>query len=189
MSTNDVPGSNPKNRDELGCGCWAEHEDGSHVFVLGSENDEVVYSMFDISKDPVQEFRDKLPKKEFEKHFSWDGKNIKWTWHDKTPFPWDKIIKAGATDGVLAAASAYDQIKAARSVAQILAEKLGISPSDLDADQYDHMISKAAPKNIMSNIQKSIDECPPGKMSRQVKKVKKLLDKRAKIDKQLAELG
>lgn len=33
MSTQDVPGANRANRDQLASGCWAEHEDGSLLFV------------------------------------------------------------------------------------------------------------------------------------------------------------
>lgn len=37
MSTNDVPGANPVNKDILAAGCWAEHADGSLLFVKGNE--------------------------------------------------------------------------------------------------------------------------------------------------------
>ena len=53
MSTTDVPGANPANRDELGVGSWAEHADGSLIFVESTEGDRVVYSMFDVSAEPV----------------------------------------------------------------------------------------------------------------------------------------
>lgn len=49
MSTNDVPGANPKNADVLAMGCWAEHEDGSLIFVESVEGGTVVYSIFDIA--------------------------------------------------------------------------------------------------------------------------------------------
>lgn len=182
MATNDVPGSNPANKDQLAMGSWAEHEDGSHLFVQSTENDEVVYSMFDISKTPIQEFRDKMPIDEFKKFFSWNGSNVKWTWHDKTPFPWDKIIEAGATDGVRYA-SAFDQIKEARSVAKAIADKLNINPESLDIDELKHMLSKEGPRDIMQLIQSGIADCPPGKTS---KKVQKLIAKREKLDKKIA---
>jgi hypothetical protein len=37
----------------------------------------------------------------FKSTFSWKpgSQNEKWTWHDKTPFPWDRIIKRGFPDG------------------------------------------------------------------------------------------
>src|SRR6266436_129690 len=97
MSTNDVPGAKAGNHDELGSGCWAEHDDGSLIYVAGTENGRVIFEIFDLSDDdrPV-EYRDAMPKKLFEQKFSWDPKNsasVKWTWHDKTPFPWDRILK------------------------------------------------------------------------------------------------
>lgn len=97
MSTNDVPGFNPNNNDDLHGGCWAEHADGTLLYVLGTENHRVLYELFDLSdpKDTV-EFRDAMPQKQFEKDFSYDAGNsssVKWTWHDKTLFPWDRIMK------------------------------------------------------------------------------------------------
>jgi hypothetical protein len=99
MSTNDVPGYKSSNRDELAMGCWAEHEDGSLIFVESTEGGRAVYSMFDMEKKPVIEYRDAMAIGAFKKMFSFDGRNEKWTWHDKTPFPWDRIIKAGGRDG------------------------------------------------------------------------------------------
>jgi len=96
MSTNDVPGAKPSNHDELGSGSWAEHADGSLIYVAGTENGRVIFEIFDLSDDerPV-EYRDAMPKKLFEQKFSWDGKgsSVRWTWHDKTPFPWDRILR------------------------------------------------------------------------------------------------
>lgn len=134
MSTNDVPGNDPDNADELHSGCWAEHDDGSLIFVTDTENGRVIYSMFDMSKEPIQEYRDSMAEERFKKFFSWNdadpynkvgkkGKKTvpkeKWVWHDKTPFPWDKIIKHGATDGPRYA-SATDLLTAAERVAQSL---------------------------------------------------------------------
>ncbi len=103
MSTNDVPGANPSNNDELAMGCWAEHDDGSLMFVESTEGARVIYSMFDMVKSPPIEYRDAIPESSFKKTFSWKpgggGSTEKWTWHDKTPFPWDRVIKAGASDG------------------------------------------------------------------------------------------
>jgi hypothetical protein len=104
MSTNDVPGNNPSNNDQLACGCWAEHNDGSLIFVESTEVNRVIYSIFDMAKKPPIEYRDAMTEAAFKSAFSWKGDfddddDIKWTWHDKTPFPWDRIIKAGATDG------------------------------------------------------------------------------------------
>src|SRR5437868_2055043 len=104
MATTDVPGANPANGDQLKMGCWAEHSDGSLIFVESTEGGRVVYSIFDMSKMPIIEYRDAMPEDTFKKTFSRrDGnlliRTINWTWHDKTPFPWDRVIKAGALDG------------------------------------------------------------------------------------------
>lgn len=124
MSTNDVPGAVAANNDELGMGCWAESAekgDQSPIFVESTENDRVIFSVFDLSKNPITEYRDSMVKTEFEKYFSWNSnaKKPKWTWHDKTAFPWNRIIKAGATDG-LKFASAADQLSAAERVREHL---------------------------------------------------------------------
>lgn len=126
MSTYDVPGANPSNKDILAAGCWAEHEDGSLIYVEGTENNSVVYSIFDLSVDPALEYRDMMSEDGFKKTFTWKpgqpadrGKNEKWLWKDKTPFPWSKIIKAGVSDGVRDS-SAVATITAAQRVAESL---------------------------------------------------------------------
>ena len=50
MSTNDVPGANPANRDELAMGAWAEHADGSLIFVESTEGGTCIYEVFDLSE-------------------------------------------------------------------------------------------------------------------------------------------
>lgn len=120
MSTNDVPGSNPANGDKLEMGNHAEHADGSRLFIEGTEGGLVTYSMFDMSKRPVVEYRDRMAEAEFRKRFAPDrARNRVWTWHDKTPFPWDEVIKEGAQPGVRLAGAA-DQITLAREVAESL---------------------------------------------------------------------
>src|SRR5437762_12981828 len=99
MSTRDVPGYRAENHDELAMGCWAEHEDGSMIFVESTEGGRVIYSIFDMEKQPITEYRDAMAEGAFKRQFSYDGKSDPWTWHDKTPFPWDRIIKAGSRDG------------------------------------------------------------------------------------------
>lgn len=97
MSTNDVPGANPRNADILAEGCWAEHADGSLILVQGMqpEQNRVIFSVFDLQKG--LEYRTAMPEDSFKKRFSWkagDPKSAKWTWHDKTDFPWDRIMEA-----------------------------------------------------------------------------------------------
>ncbi len=127
MATHDVPGAVGVHNDELGMGCWAEHEDGSLIFVQSTEGGRVVYQMFDLSVDPITEYRDAMPEKGFKEFFSWNPKkkdSIKWKWHDKTPFPWERVIKAGARDGHHFA-SAHDQLSAAAKVANSIDKKRG----------------------------------------------------------------
>lgn len=151
MSTNDVPGHNPKNADVLAMGCWAESADGSLIFVESVENGRVIYSMFDAAFTPVVEYRDAMPELEFKTVFSWkadrkavQGKpaakvptTIQWTWHDKTPFPWDRVIKKGAKDGARFA-SAADQL----SDAQRVADSLQLRGEKFAESQADHMVPK-----------------------------------------------
>lgn len=121
MSTNDVPGAKVANNDELAMGCWAEHEDGSLLVVESTEGSRVIYSMFDLSKKQIIEYRDAMPEDDFKEEFSWDPNkagSVRWTWHDKTPFPWDRVIKQGARDGMhLPSADDYQAVaeKIARS--------------------------------------------------------------------------
>lgn len=122
MSTHDVPGANPSNGDTLAMGCWAEHDDGSLVFVESTEQGRVIFSMFDTRSDPITEYRHALTEAEFKKRFTWnpdDDDGVTWTWHDKTPFAWDRVIKAGARPGTRAP-SADDTISAAEKVAASL---------------------------------------------------------------------
>lgn len=148
MATNDVPGYKPENRDVLGMGAWAEAEDGSLIFVEGVEAARVVYAMFDLAATPPVQFRDAMNEWDFKKAYSWEpdadpeealpadapkrSKKAKkdavaliqtakvcWTWHDKTPFPWDRVMKGGAKPG-LEYASAEGQLNAARRVAEAL---------------------------------------------------------------------
>lgn len=151
MSTNDVPGYNPKNADKLAMGCWGESPDGSLIFVEGVENGRVIYSMFDAAFDPVVEYRDAMPEAEFKTVFSWKANRtavkgkpsdkvpatIQWTWHDKTEFPWDRVIKKGAKDGARFA-SAHDQL----SDAQRVADSLKLRGQKFKTEQADHMTEK-----------------------------------------------
>lgn len=98
MSTNDVPGAVAANRDVLAMGCWAEHDDGSLIFVESVEGGRVVFSVFDVAKDPKVEYRTAMPEEGFKTAFSWrpEGKgtfpNDIWEWHDKKPMPWNRIM-------------------------------------------------------------------------------------------------
>jgi len=119
MSTNDVPGSKPSNHDTLAVGCWAEHGDGSLILVEGTEDSQVIYSIFDVEQDPPVEYRDAMPEDGFKKQFSWPSKSdIKWTWHDKTPFPWDRVMKDFKSGNKLSSVSGV--ISVARRIGESL---------------------------------------------------------------------
>ena len=160
MSTNDVPGHNAVNRDELAMGAWGEHNDGSLIFVQSTEGGRVVYMMFDTSSDPIVEYRDAMPEKGFKETFSWNPKkkdSIKWTWHDKTPFPWDRVIKKGARDGVHYA-STDDQLSAASK----LAKSLRLKMEEFKPERYEHLtevVKKGKTSSrILNAFQAAIDE-------------------------------
>lgn len=164
MSTNDVPGANPANRDQLAMGCWAEHEDGSLIHVESTEGGRVVYYMFNLATNPVTEYRDGMAEGAFKKAFSWNPKDPaseKWTWHDKTPFPWDRIIKAGARDGVHYA-SADDHLNAAERIRRSREIHTG-HPVDLQEVEarIDQLGEKA--ERIVRRLQRAISNLPKGK--------------------------
>lgn len=138
MSTNDVPGAVPANGDTLAMGCWAEHADGSMIFVESTEAGRVIYCMFD-TKNHTQ-YRDAMPGVSFKSTFSWqpsNPKSVKWTWHDKTPFPWNKVIGGGFPDGQDAPSadhivSAAARVQASRQRHQQRGAVTGIDPDDYE---------------------------------------------------------
>ena len=148
MATNDVPGANPVNADKLSRGCWAEHDDGSLIFVKDiDENDRVIFEMYDVGTggDPVY-YPHAMTKLDFENQFSSFGAKkdktkkdtIKWTWHDKTPFPWEKVMKI--VKSPLPGMSATDTISAAKRIA----ESLKARSSFLDEDHVDQVRDDAS---------------------------------------------
>ena len=173
MSTNDVPGFDPKNNDELAALCWAEHEDGSLIFVESTEAARVVYSMFDMRMNPPIEYRDAMPESGFKKSFSWDegrddtwvdddeddddgGKTVpmtKWTWHDKTPFPWDRIIKAGITDGPRIAAAEH-----VKSAAERIAESIKARGEAVSALRKAHRSGREIVGTIGGKLKRALHE-------------------------------
>lgn len=134
MSTPDVPGANPRNSDALHTGCWAEsaNDDGSYILVEGFENGRVVYELFDTSKTPPVAYRDAMPESRFKRQFSWDGKGVKWTWHDKTEFPWDVIIQKGLQSGQRPAMGS-DVLQEAADIEDTLEKMVGDDPDDAGA--------------------------------------------------------
>lgn len=181
MSTNDVPGANPANHDSLAMGCWAEHEDGSLIFVKSTEGNRVIYEMYDLSSPTIVQYTDAMLEDAFKKQFSYDAKktkSVKWVWHDKVSFPWDRIIKAGARDGV-GYASADDQLSAAARVAL----SLSLRGKDLDPETKKHLMEFISPagKTITSRLQEAISSLPiDDKQAEKKKKI--LLDAQKKLD-------
>lgn len=135
MSTNDVPGHNPANADELAMGCWAEHQDGSLMLVQSTENNRVIYEMFDMSAKPPIAYRDSMAEVSFKSTYSWGaGARDRWTWHDKTQFPWQRVIDAGVADGPRPVSA-----EAQMTAAQRVAESLRLRGRRLDAGDLGHM--------------------------------------------------
>ena len=112
MSTQCAPGYKGSNSDSandvLFKGCWAEADAESLLFVedIDEKDNIVIFNIFDLSKDPILDYRDSMTIDDFKEEFSYGSKmnkkikGNKWTWHDKTKFPWKKIIKAGGQDGM-----------------------------------------------------------------------------------------
>jgi hypothetical protein len=144
MSTTDTPGYRKENNDELAAGCWAEHADGSLLLVESTEADRVIYSLFHLGLTPakgkpfsasdvdgggVKDYRDVRTTTAFKREYSYDpakdkgdGVSERWTWHDKTPFPWQRVIDAGMQFAKLREA-AGGNTQATRAIAA--AAKLG----------------------------------------------------------------
>ena len=161
MSTNDAPGAVARNRDELAMGCWSEHEDGSLLFVESTENGRVIYSIFDMSDDDdIVEYRDSMKEKAFKKHFTWradadddDLAQIKWTWHDKTPFPWDRVIAEGAKDG-----PRYTHADKQLSAAAKVARSRELKGVPLDPASKTHLVEQTHGKKVAKAIRKAIQK-------------------------------
>lgn len=196
MSTDDVPGMNPKNQDTLHAGCWAEHTDGTLIYVLGTENRTVLYELFELqdANNPV-EYRDSMKQHEFEKQFSYDPtnpKSLRWTWHDKTLFPWDRVMKS-FNQGVrpvsakkqISDASKVKKSKSkharhaksttraksvpiiAKSAAQQVADERGLTARPIEHADVAHMVERELPKGglaarIRNKIQGAIDKLKVG---------------------------
>lgn len=121
MATNDVPGANPANLDLLSVGCWGEDRDGtSLIHVVGRENGSVVFQMYDLTNGMF--YQDAMIEAEFKRTFSVPpvGNSIvPWTWHDKTSFPWNRVMKRFQRPAPQHA-DVLDQMSAAERVARHL---------------------------------------------------------------------
>lgn len=157
MATTDVPGANPANADVLAAGCWAEHQDGSLLYVKGTENQQVVYELYDLAQDPPVYYQDAMREEAFKKAFSYPPAGAsaeKWKWHDKTPFQWNRVMKTFDKPRPMHA-DVHDTLSAAARVAQSLrlrAQKL--SPQDVEP-QTERPARKG--RAIIDRIQRAID--------------------------------
>lgn len=155
--TNDVPGANPANFDSLKTGAWAEHDDGSLIFVKGVEGTKVIYEIYDLAQSPPVYYQDAMLEDDFKKAFSVPPTGTsaeKWSWHDKTPFVWGKVMKTFDKPRPVSA-DVHDMLSAAARVAQSLrlrAQKL--TPEDV-APATEQTGPKAG-SSIIERIQKAI---------------------------------
>lgn len=171
MATNDVPGANPANADVLAAGCWAEHQDGSLCYVKGTENRQVVYELYDLAQDQPVYYQDAMREDAFKTAFSWKpvgASKEKWTWHDKSPFPWSRVIRTFDKPRPVMA-DVHDQLSAAARVARSLrlrAQKL--QPEDVEksteraakrveatAEQAERVVPRGG-KGIVQRIQEAV---------------------------------
>ena len=159
MATQDVPGANAANADVLASGCWAEHADGSLLFVKGTENQQVVYELYDIAQNPPVYYQDAMREDAFKKAFSYPpvGNSAeKWKWHDKSAFPWSRVMKTFDKPRPQHA-DVHDTLSAAARVAQ----SLRLREQNLAPENVGHMTEQAAsPKasrSIVSRIQRALD--------------------------------
>ena len=115
--------------DELHTGCWAEHDDESSLILVEDVTDEkVIYTIFDVNKKI--EYRDSMHPDLFKRSYTFRSgeavANELWTWHDKTKFPFERIM-----ENKKFALTIEDKITAAIRVA----EALKLESTQLRADR------------------------------------------------------
>lgn len=162
MATQDVPGANPANADQLHAGCWAEHADGSLIYVKGSENKQIVYEIYDLAQDPPVYYQDAMREEDFKQQFSFPpiGQAVdKWVWHDKTTFPWHKVMKTFDKPRPVDA-DVYDTLSAAARIAQSLrlrAQKIDLKDVGAAAAGEEQQQVPKAGRSIIQRLQKALD--------------------------------
>lgn len=157
MSTNDVPGANAANADVLAAGCWAEHDDGSLLFVKGSEQSQVIYELYDLDQQPPVYYQDAMREDAFKRAFSFPPVGTspeKWTWHDKTPFPWDRVMKTFNKPRPVHA-DVNDQMSAAARVA----DSLRLRTQKMTEDVLGHRTEQVRQKgrSIMERLEAALE--------------------------------
>jgi hypothetical protein len=121
------------------------------IFVVSTEGGRVIYNIFDTAVQPPVEYRDAVAEKAFKKQFSWPGSKDKWTWHDKTPFPWDRIMDLGGKAG-----AGFASADALNTAAQRVAQSRHLRGSEVDPDDYAHMTPKEIAGSIVKKLQDAI---------------------------------
>lgn len=158
MSTNDVPGANAANRDVLAAGAWAEHDDGSLLYVKGNESGNVVYELYDVAQQPPVSYQDAMREEAFKKSFSFPPvgtSTVKWTWHDKTSFPWSRVMKTFDKPRPVYA-DVRDQMTAAQQVAESLALRASEITEDSLEDKVDRVMARG--RSIRDRIVSAVNE-------------------------------
>lgn len=168
MSTTDVPGAVPAHGDRLREGCWAEHPDGSLLHVLQGEGGRVVYDMFDLSQSGrVIRYVDTMPIESFNRAYSWhrsDPASVRWTWHDKSGFPWDRVFDhvpqelGHDTDHVETVAD--EPPAALRSVVAQLAERLRLAGEEMTPEQLAALSGRRL-GTVLQRLNAALDELRP----------------------------
>lgn len=159
MSTNDVPGFNPAHKDVLAQGCWAEHEDNSLIFVKSVEGGRVIYEIYDMAQDPPVYYQDAMREDAFKQQFSWSAGDTgipkdKWTWHDKTVFPWDRVIQS-----IQSPLPQQSSAVATLSAAARVAESLKLRAQELNESVVGHRVDRVVNKtrSIADRLKKAFD--------------------------------
>ncbi len=153
MSTSDVPGANPINDDELAMGVWAEHEDGSLMLVQSAEGGRIVYIVFDLSADPPLQYTDTMAEKAFKKTYSWPDSDDRWTWHDKTAFPWKQVIDAGVQQG-----PGYASADHLETAAQRVARSRTLKGKGFDKSSAEEMAERWGDMTIGEKVGSLVDD-------------------------------
>jgi len=162
MSTCDVPGyddiKSDAKQDKLRIGVWGEHTDGSQILIEGVEQGRVVFSIFDMSVSPPMEYRDSLPERQFKQQFSFNSKysivDGGWRWHDKTQFPWNKIMDH-FPDG-----TRFPSADIVLNEAQRIVKLKNLRGDIIKKENYSHMMDQIGKKGriIVDKIQRAIGE-------------------------------
>jgi hypothetical protein len=159
MSTHDVPGANPDNADRLAAGCWAEHDDGSLLYIKGTELGRVIYELYDMDQDPPVYYQDAMFEDAFKKAFSHPpvgASDEDWTWHDKTPFPWDRVMK-NFDKPRPQHADVEDQLSAAARVAESLKLRARKLRPESVAPMAEQAGAPKAARGIVQRLQKALE--------------------------------